>query len=35
MIDVWIKDVRDKRNMNGAILLKEFREELDRVADQK
>ncbi len=35
MIDVWIKDVRDKRNMNGAILLKELREELDRVADQK
>jgi TRAP-type C4-dicarboxylate transport system substrate-binding protein len=35
MIDVWIKEVRDKRNMNGAILLKEFREELDRVAEQK
>jgi hypothetical protein len=25
MIDAWIKDVRDQRNLDGAMLLNEFR----------
>src|SRR4029450_6508236 len=32
MIDAWIKDVRNQRNMDGATLLNEFREELQRAA---
>ena len=35
MIDAWVKDVRDKRNMDGAMLLSIFREELQRAADEK
>jgi TRAP-type C4-dicarboxylate transport system substrate-binding protein len=34
MIDDWIKDVRDKRNMDGVKLLKEFKTELSRAAEQ-
>jgi hypothetical protein len=34
MIDDWIKDVRDKRNMDGVNLLKEFRTELNHAAEQ-
>ena len=35
MIDAWIKDVRDKRNMDGAMLLKDFREELKHAAENR
>jgi TRAP-type C4-dicarboxylate transport system substrate-binding protein len=33
LVEAWINDVREKRNLDGAALLKEFREELKRVAD--
>jgi TRAP-type C4-dicarboxylate transport system substrate-binding protein len=33
MIDAWIKDVGNKRNMDGAMLLKDFREELKHAAE--
>jgi TRAP-type C4-dicarboxylate transport system substrate-binding protein len=32
VIQQWIKEVREKRNMDGAMLLQEFHEELRRVA---
>jgi TRAP-type C4-dicarboxylate transport system substrate-binding protein len=32
MIDVWITEVKEKRNMDGMMLLREFHEELKRVA---
>jgi TRAP-type C4-dicarboxylate transport system substrate-binding protein len=32
IIQAWIGRVREKRNMDGAMLLREFREELERVA---
>jgi TRAP-type C4-dicarboxylate transport system substrate-binding protein len=35
VIDNWIKDVKEKRNMDGAALLKEFHAELKTVASGK
>ena len=35
MIDAWIKDVRDKRNMDGAMLLKDFRQELKYATENR
>jgi TRAP-type C4-dicarboxylate transport system substrate-binding protein len=35
VIDNWIKDVKEKRNMDGAALLKEFHAELRTVASGK
>jgi TRAP-type C4-dicarboxylate transport system substrate-binding protein len=35
VIDNWIKDVKEKRNMDGAALLKEFHAELKNVAAGK
>jgi len=32
VIQAWIKDAKDKRNTDGAMVLKEFHEELKRVA---
>jgi TRAP-type C4-dicarboxylate transport system substrate-binding protein len=35
MIDAWIREVRDRRNLDGARLLDDFREEVQRVAHEK
>jgi len=35
VIQAWIKEVKEKRNMDGAMVLKEFHEELKRVAAGK
>jgi len=35
VIDKWIKEVKEKRNMDGAALLKEFHAELKKVAAGK
>ena len=35
VIQAWIKDAKEKRNIDGAMVLKEFREELKRVAAGK
>ena len=35
VIQGWIKEVKEKRGMDGAMLLKEFQAELKRVADGK
>jgi TRAP-type transport system periplasmic protein len=34
MIDTWIKDVGEKRSMDGVMFLKEFKEELSRATEQ-
>jgi TRAP-type C4-dicarboxylate transport system substrate-binding protein len=34
MIDAWIKDVGEKRSMDGVMFLKEFKEELIRATEQ-
>jgi TRAP-type C4-dicarboxylate transport system substrate-binding protein len=33
ILDAWIKDVKEKRHMDGAVLLKEFRDELDHAVE--
>jgi hypothetical protein len=35
VIDNWIKDVKEKRSMDGAALLKDFHAELKNVAAGK
>ncbi len=35
VIQAWVKDAKDKRNIDGAMVLKEFHEELKRVAAGK
>jgi hypothetical protein len=32
IIENWINEVKEKRNMDGAMLLREFHDELKRVA---